>query len=88
MFTRDSPRVKGSSPVRGKFFAEFIFLYYNSGRSDRMIYLRKNSIVSIKNILLNILRATSDTICPRFTINSHSRRSLYLYFYDSNNLKA
>ena len=40
----NSSRVKGSSPVRGSFFVEFILLSYNSGRSDRMIYLRKNSI--------------------------------------------
>ena len=42
----DSPRVKGSSPVRVNFFAEVILLEYDSGRSDRMIYLRKNSIES------------------------------------------
>ena len=40
--TADSPGVKVSSPVSGKVFAEFFFLLqYNSGRSDRMIHLRK-----------------------------------------------
>ena len=39
-----SPRVEGLTPVRGNFFADF-FLYYNSGRSDRMIYLWKTSIM-------------------------------------------
>ena len=39
-----SPRVEGSTPVRGNFFADFFSLIqYNSGRSDRMIYLRKTS---------------------------------------------
>ena len=35
-----SPRFKGSRPVRGKFCS------YNSDRSDRMIYLRKNSTMN------------------------------------------
>ena len=46
MSTTDSPRVEGSSPVRGNFFAEFIFSQYNAHRSDRMIYLEKTSITS------------------------------------------
>ena len=37
-----SPRVKGLIPVRGNFFVEFTALI-QSGRTDRMIYLRKNS---------------------------------------------
>ena len=43
MSTTDSPRVEGSIPVRGNFLAEFILLSYNTGRSDRMIYLWKTS---------------------------------------------
>ena len=40
-----SPRAKGSSPVRGSFFAEFILFQYNSGIDARMIYFRETSIV-------------------------------------------
>ena len=44
MNSTDSPRVKGSIPVRGNFFAEFIFLQYNSGCAARKIYFRETSI--------------------------------------------
>ena len=37
----DYPRVGGSSPVRGNFFAVFFLLYYDSGLRDRMIYILK-----------------------------------------------
>ena len=36
-----STKVKGSITVRGNLFAEFILLLYNSGRTGRMISLRK-----------------------------------------------
>ena len=42
-----SSRIKGSIPVRGNFFAEFIY----SGRSDRMIYLWKTSMECISDLI-------------------------------------
>ena len=39
-------KVENSNIRSFLYFAEFILLQYNSGRSDRMIYLRKNSINS------------------------------------------
>ena len=44
---RKEVSVEGSSPVSGKFFAEF-FLSYNSGIDATMIYLRENSIDYLK----------------------------------------
>ena len=45
MSTTGSPRVEGSIPFIGNFLVEFILLCYNSGRSDRIIYLKKTSSV-------------------------------------------
>ena len=41
-----SNKVNCSNPVRGNFFAVLFLLQYNSGRSDRMIYLWENLIMS------------------------------------------
>ena len=64
-----SPRVKGSSPVRGKFFAQFFVS--NTILADlTMIYLRKNSI----NCHINKrLASTNKTIDKLGTLTSFSR---------------
>ena len=38
-----NPKAKGSSPVRGSFFAEFILLLCNSGIDASMIYFKETS---------------------------------------------
>ena len=42
-----SPRVIGSMSVKFNIFTEFILLQYNSDRTARMIYVRKNSNTKI-----------------------------------------
>ena len=49
-----SSGVAGSIPVIGNFFAEFILLLYNSGRTVRMIYFRENSIIWVNRTRRNL----------------------------------
>ena len=66
-----SPKVKDSIPVKGNFFAEFVLPLYNSGRTDRMMYLRNTS--NEGNLLTETeLKLTYLTLTGKLTIELYT----------------